>query len=615
MTVLCLSSIDWDFIWQGHQEIMTRLGRQGHTVLFVENTGVRSPRLQDCGRIWSRLCNRWRGVAGFREVAPGVTAYAPLALPFPYFGPAIRFNAWMISRAVRRWLAAVGGDAPVAWTFLPTQLARAVLQEIEPKLTIYYCIDNFLASSEEARKVAESEEALFREADLVFVTSHELQSRAQRFRERAELFPFAVNFEAFEKFRKQPMAEPADLAKIPRPRIGYLGGLHQWVDFPLLAGVARALPEMQFVLIGPEQADLSSLHGIPNLHLLGAKPHALLPAYLGGLDVATIPYRLTDYTRNVYPTKLNEYFAMGLPIVATPLPEVEAYNREFRDLVAIAHDTGEFVEKIRLCLQKGQDFLEERIEAARANSWATRVEAMQRLISEKLSRAVPAPRSWQESARRLTRKGWKPLTVASLLLVAGWFLIAHTPITWWCAEPLRIPASPVRADAIVVLAGGVGESGEAGQGYEERVAHAIDLYREGRAPRMVFSSGITRTFRETEVMRLLAVSRGVPPEAILEEKKGGGIRRSVLFLGELAHAQGWNDILLVTSPYNMRRAKAAWEKANPDIPAYASPPEQSGFYFHQPPKAHGWTGATWRQSRAILDEWLKIAYYRLQGWI
>ena len=126
MTILCLSTIDWDFIWQGHQEIMSRLGKQGHTVLFVENTGVRSPRLKDCGRIWSRLRNRWKGVAGFREVAPGVTAYAPLALPFPYFGPAIRFNAWMISRAVRRWLAAVGGESPVAWTFLPTRLARYI---------------------------------------------------------------------------------------------------------------------------------------------------------------------------------------------------------------------------------------------------------------------------------------------------------------------------------------------------------------------------------------------------------------------------------------------------------------------------------------------------------
>lgn len=615
MTILCLSSIDWDFIWQGHQEIMSRLGRQGHTVLFVENTGVRSPRLKDCGRIWSRLRNRWKGVAGFREVAPGVTAYAPLALPFPYFGPAIRFNAWIISRAIRRWLAAVGGDAPVAWTFLPTRLARAILREISPRVTVYYCIDNFLASSDEARRVEASEKALFREADLVFVTSRELQAKAQQSRPHAELFPFAVNFEAFEERRSRPAPEPADLAAIPRPRIGYLGGLHQWVDFSLLAETARALPEMQFVLIGPEQADLSPLRGIPNLHRLGAKAHALLPAYLGGLDVATIPYRLTDYTRNVYPTKLNEYFAMGLPIVATPLPEVEAYNREFGDLVEIGRDSGEFVKKIRLCLQTAGNRQGERIAAARANGWSARVEAMQELISQKISQSAPAPRSWQDSARRLARTGWKPLVTAGLLAAAGWFLVAHTPFVWWMAEPLRMASASDSADAILVLAGGVGESGEAGQGYEERVAQAIRLYHEGRAGRIVFSSGITRSFRETEVMQLLAASRGVPPDAMVQEKRGGGIRRSMITLGNLARQEGWRSVMIVTSPYNMKRALKTWEAINPSIRAFPAPPSQSDFYGYRE-GAPAWNrGASFPQARAVLDEWLKMVYYRLKGWI
>ena len=39
--ILCISSIDWDFIWQGHQQIMSMLAANGNKVLFVENTGVR----------------------------------------------------------------------------------------------------------------------------------------------------------------------------------------------------------------------------------------------------------------------------------------------------------------------------------------------------------------------------------------------------------------------------------------------------------------------------------------------------------------------------------------------------------------------------------------------
>ena len=205
--------------------------------------------------------------------------------------------------------------------------------------------------------------------------------------------------------------------------------------------------------------------------------------------------------------------------------------------------------------------------------------------------------------------------MAAVVLAGGvWATIHLTPLVWWLGEPLRLSASDANADAILVLAGGVGESGEAGQGYEERVAHAIDLYRQGRAPRMVFSSGITRTFRETEVMQLLAVNRGVPAEVIFEEKNGGGIHQSALSLGDLARSQGWRNILLVTSPYNMRRAVGAWERTNPDLPVYAVPSTRSDFYSYQggePPQAGG---ASLRQTRAILDEWFKWVLYKFQGW-
>jgi len=86
LDILCLSSIDWDFVWQGHQEIMTTLARQGHRVLFVENTGVRGPRLGDLSRIQHRL-GKWRtSVRGFWQVEPNLYVFSPLVLPFPYAG-------------------------------------------------------------------------------------------------------------------------------------------------------------------------------------------------------------------------------------------------------------------------------------------------------------------------------------------------------------------------------------------------------------------------------------------------------------------------------------------------------------------------------------------------
>ena len=45
--IVYISSIEWTFIWQQNQEIAVRLARGGNRVLYIENTGVRSPGLGD----------------------------------------------------------------------------------------------------------------------------------------------------------------------------------------------------------------------------------------------------------------------------------------------------------------------------------------------------------------------------------------------------------------------------------------------------------------------------------------------------------------------------------------------------------------------------------------
>src|SRR5262249_37389556 len=179
--ILCVSSIDWDFIWQGHQEIMSRMAAQGHRVLFVENTGVRAPKVRDLPRVRQRIRNWWRGTKGFRQERPNLFIYSPLLLPLPYFWLARWINRRLLSRAVRRWMEAVGFARPILWTFLPTPLALDIIRAVDPQVTIYYCIDDLASSSPGAKKIVSSEERLFKQADLVFVTSERLRERAARY--------------------------------------------------------------------------------------------------------------------------------------------------------------------------------------------------------------------------------------------------------------------------------------------------------------------------------------------------------------------------------------------------------------------------------------------------
>jgi uncharacterized SAM-binding protein YcdF (DUF218 family)/glycosyltransferase involved in cell wall biosynthesis len=607
--VICISSIDWDFIWQGHQEIMSTLAAQGHRVLFVENTGVRTPQLRDMPRLRQRLKNWARGTRGFREERKNLFVLSPIVLPLPYSRVARWFNRALLAHLIRRWMRAVDWSRPVVWTFLPTPLAHDLIDRLDPALTVYYCIDDLASSSPEARRIAGSEERMFRRADLVFVTSEKLRLRAAAVTPRVHFFPFGVRFEAFDEARTSATAPPSDLSTLPRPIVGYVGGMHQWVDQELIVEVARRLPDVTFAFIGPAQCDLSQLEGCRNIALLGAKPHAELPSYIREFDVGIVPYKLSEYTTNVYPTKLNEYLAMGVPVVATNLLEIQRFNVDHGNIVAIAEAADAFAGAIERTLRLPKSSgAERRIEVARSNSWQTRIRQMESLIDERLDTRRREAGRWDLRLRRAYQVARRRLITIATALALSYLLLFETPLVWGLAEPLRIIERPQAADAVVVFAGGVGESGQAGGGYQERVKQAVDLFHAGHAPSMIFSSGFVFAFKEAEVMRTLAIASGVPADAIHLEAQARNTYENVLYSAELARQRGWRRVLLVSSPYHMRRAMLTWRRVAPDIDAIATPVPASQFYTHE-------RGPSLEQIRGLAQEYAAIALYWWRGWI
>jgi uncharacterized SAM-binding protein YcdF (DUF218 family)/glycosyltransferase involved in cell wall biosynthesis len=606
--IVCFSSIDWQFIWQGHQEIMSTLAASGNRVLFVENTGVRRPSFRDLPRLSQRVRNWWRGTKWFRRERDNLYVYSPLLLPFPYSWFIRRLNRSLLVRALQRWMRAAGFGRPIVWTFLPTPLVRDAILDLEPLATVYYCIDDFASSSPAARRITKSEERLFSEMDLVFVTSENLQKRASNFSDRVHLFPFGVSFQKFERVRLAPDEIPADLAALKRPVVGYVGGIHQWIDLELLTSTARRMPDASFVLVGPVQIDSDPADGAANVHVLGARPHDDIPRYIKGFDVGIVPYVLSEYTANVYPTKLNEYLAMGIPVVATDLPEIRRFNAEHGNSVAVAATTEQFAAAIAGALTSSVGERARRIDVAKENSWSTRIAKMSALIAAAVDTNRNRVEPWEARLRRVYRRARGRVIGASMAVALACFLLFYTPLLWRVAEPLRLTAVPVPADAIVVLAGGMGESGQAGGGYQERVKTAVEMYQAGLAPRMIFVSGYVFAFREAEIMRDLAVSLGVPASSIVLETRASNTHEAVLSVRALVRDRGWNRILLVSSPYHMRRALLVWAKQAPDVNVVPTPVAQSQFY------AHG-RGANVEQVAGVIQEYLALAYYRHKGWL
>jgi uncharacterized SAM-binding protein YcdF (DUF218 family)/glycosyltransferase involved in cell wall biosynthesis len=603
--VLCLSSIDWDFNWQGHQEVMAALAAQGNRVLFLENTGVRAPRLSDVPRLRHRLLNWWRGMKGFRQERENLAVFSPLVLPFPHSIPARWINRALLVRSLHRWSRATGFGRPIIWTFLPTRLIVDLIDRLDPQAVVYYCIADFEQLTSQPLAVAKSERMLLNRADVVFVQGEELRQRCLP-HSNIHVFPFGVDTSIFS----QQVDVAPELSHLKRPLVGYVGGIHRHIDVGLLERVAHEI-DGTLVLVGPLQTDtdVGSLEQLPNVVFVGPQPHSRIPSFVKGFDVGLIPYASTDYTRTVYPTKMNEYLAMGIPVVATDLPEIRAFSEANGSVVDIASTADAFVDAVREAAGTRSIADEQRrVSVAREHGWEDRIARMSALVVNAREQRLAARERWENRLQRIYKNASRR-TLRVLVGTVGIFaLLFYTPLPWVAAQPLYVVERPSPVDAIVVFGGGVGESGIAGGGYQERVERAVALYRGGYAPRIIFSSGFVFSFREAEVMRDVAVAQGVPADAIILETSAGNTYQYVLFVRRLMETQGWQRILLVSSPYHMRRALMTFQAQAPAITVVAAPVTRSQFYSHG-------SGASLDQILGILHEYAAIAAYWWRGWI
>ncbi len=372
-----------------------------NTVLWVNYHGSRVPTASraDLRRIAQKL----------RQMAGGLTCprdnlyvLTPLVVPLPGSGVARRVNRALLVGQIRRALrrmehvtngqrgqspfrgfgerhvglgrgsgAKIGAGPPPPlelWSFTPD--VGYLLGRFGERRVVYYCVDDHSQfTGYDAEQVLRDEEALCRRADLVVTTSGPLQESRRPWNPNTILVPHGVDYEHFARALSDELSEPADLAAIPRPRLGFFGLLRDWVDLDLLAEVARRRPDWHVVLLGDSTLDLAPYRPIRNMHFLGPRPYADLPAYCRGFDVGLIPFRLNALTRAVNPIKLREYLAAGLPVVSTPLPEVARYDQ----WVSLAEGPEAFTAALERALASPVDPAA-RSAAMRGETWRAKVQ-------------------------------------------------------------------------------------------------------------------------------------------------------------------------------------------------------------------------------------------------
>jgi glycosyltransferase involved in cell wall biosynthesis len=368
--MLCFSH-DWSGLPLSKTHLMRLLARDNR-ILWVNSIGYRVPSLgnaKDIGRIVKKLKAVTEPI---KEVEKNLFVFNPLSLPV-YSNRLLRaLNTKSLLWQVRRAMRKLKFHRPINWVFNPA--AGVLAGSLNEDKIIYYCVDEYTAfKGVNTSGLAAIEQALIDRADFLVVSAEKLLHTKRSPHCPTLLVRHGVDYDHFASALRQSTVIPDEIARLPKPIIGYFGWIAEdWVDIPLLIQVARSFPTGSVVMLGNVTMDVSSLSREPNVHFLGRKPYADLPAYCKGFDVALIPFPINEATLNANPLKAREYLAAGLPVISTAIPEVEVLGH-----CLIGRTTEEFIGRIREALvTPGPNPV--RSKWMESESWAARIEEIRR---------------------------------------------------------------------------------------------------------------------------------------------------------------------------------------------------------------------------------------------
>lgn len=372
--VIALVPERWGGMWLSRHQILTRLSRYFHVVW------------QNPARTWQHALKP--SPLGNPDPTPaparGFAVYEHQPWLPKFYRPAALARMTERGRLAhaRRMLEQAGCKRIILYIWQPK--FAAAIDLVPHDVSCYHIVDEYSFSDVE-QPLSPVERRLIERADQVIVHSPALREKKGSLNRNTAYVTNGVDYASFAAAHP----EPADLASVARPRIGYVGRIKSQMDWATLTAVARTHPEWSIVLVGPvghmgeHESERTALMAMPNVHYLGNKSVREIPAYIQHMDVCLLCYALTDYTKFIFPLKLHEYLASGRPVVGSDIRSL----REFTSVVRIAHDPAGWCDAIGAALAAEENTparVAERRRVAQAYDWNVLARRVAALMCERL---------------------------------------------------------------------------------------------------------------------------------------------------------------------------------------------------------------------------------------
>ena len=269
----------------------------------------------------------------------------------------------------------------IAWVCPVVQGFEQVQQRLRFPFVIGDYIDDqrcWPMSEQRRRKIEQNYRFMAQTVDVAITNCAAMQEALKQESLAPLLVPNGIDMRA-----EMPVAA-REITRLGGPVIGYCGNMDDRFDFELVEALAQARPQWQIVLIGKlsRPAHRERMTALPNVHLLGIRPYDQARACIAGFDVAIVPHERSDLSDRMNPLKVYVYRALGLPVVATDIANLD----DLRDDLTIAEGADGFVTAIEAALvrvaKQGRRFLPTDLRASL--SWQNRMDTIWSEVDQRL---------------------------------------------------------------------------------------------------------------------------------------------------------------------------------------------------------------------------------------
>lgn len=389
--IVCISNTTWyGPITKSTVQIMSRLA-EGNRILFVEYPFTVKDVIYGLLKKGNAPVSR---ILGFKpRISPIHTPegtvvqqlIVPAVLPCDFikneflFNLIFGINSWIYKRSVQKAIRKLKMTDIVSVSAYNPCFGLSLKGKLKEILNVYYSYDG-PNLRRHGKRVLVKDAAYAKVTNAVITTSDFLASEKRKHNPNCFVVKNGVDFNEFSRFAK------TDNFRDNQTRIGYIGSMDFRFDINMVEEAVKSLPEYSFHFIGHirNEAIRERLSEYANVTFFKPVKPSEVPALLSGFHAGIIPYLQNEINRNIYPLKINEYLAAGVPVVMSRFSELPEFEGEVDSVKTAA----EFIR----CLKKQvtEDSPEKRktrIAFAKGNSWDIRAEefsaVLEHLLNEK----------------------------------------------------------------------------------------------------------------------------------------------------------------------------------------------------------------------------------------